>query len=211
MRIVIPGDPIANMRPRHKRVGGNMWTYDPQAKEKCRVKQLIKQETKNYDHQNKACKVDLEFQLDAFKGVSKSVANMRLWHGSAESICRNYRDLDNCEKFALDCGNGILWADDRDIVQLSSRKVYSKNTCTIINVEQIKEVKMSEANEKVFKTFSPSDCDEFAADAERIATTIYDYKLNDQTLRDAQMNAFAQLMIEFSDQWADKLKKIKGK
>lgn len=211
MRIVIPGDPIANMRPRHKRVGNAMWTYDPQATEKSRVKLLIKKEIKSYDHQNRACKVDLEFQLDAFKGVSKSIANMRLWPGMAESICRHHRDLDNCEKFALDCGNGILWADDRDIVQLSSRKIYSKNPCTIIEITPIKEIKMAVEHEKVFKLFSPQDVESMSEHAERIFMSIPAYIISDNDLYEKQMAAAAELLIDFANEWADKLKKIKGK
>lgn len=211
MRIVIPGEPIANMRPRHKRVGGNMWTYDPQAKDKNFVKLLIRKEAENYDHQNKACKVDLEFQLDAFKGVSKSIGNLRMWPGMAQSICRHHRDLDNCEKFALDCGNGILWADDRDIVQLSSRKIYSNNPCTIINVETIIGGKMSAEHEQVFKTFSPEDLDSFKADARRIYSYLPIGSCANAQMSQEQMASTADLLINFANKWIDKLKKIKGK
>lgn len=169
---------------------------------------------KDWVHTDSPLKVDLIFQLDAQKGSSKAESTLKQWSSHLNifnAMATKKIDLDNLCKTYLDCGNGILWSDDRFIVQLSSRKVYSENPCTIINIETIKEAKMSTEHEKVFKTFSPSDVDQFAADAERISTTIYDYKVNDQAFRDAQMSAFAQLMIEFADQWNDKLKKIKGK
>jgi len=68
---------------------------------------------------------------------------------------------------------------------------------------------MSEEHEKVFKTFSPSDIEVMAADAERIFMSIPpNYQAN--AMYELQMAAAAQLLIDFADEWADKLKKIKA-
>lgn len=206
MKIVIPGDPIANMRPRHKLVKGNMWTYDPQVMEKTHTRILISRECKNYEPENKPCKVDLIFHMDAQKGASKAETNVRLWGYSLPLK----KDLDNLEKFVLDCGNGILWSDDRYIAQLSSRKLYSNNPCTIINIAPITEVKMSDAHVNVFGTFSPQDFETMATDAERIFMAIPAFRL-DNSLFESQMAAAAELLIDFADEWCPKLKKIKSK
>ena len=43
-------------------------------------------------------------------------------------------DLDNLIKLVKDAGNGILWVDDSQIVQLEATKVYTAESETIINV-----------------------------------------------------------------------------
>lgn len=45
-------------------------------------------------------------------------------------------DLDNLCKFVADCGNGILWKDDRQIVALSAVKLYGEIEKTIIRFEE---------------------------------------------------------------------------
>ena len=41
MKIIIEGDPIADVRPRHTTVKGCTWTYDPKAKEKEEVRKKM--------------------------------------------------------------------------------------------------------------------------------------------------------------------------
>jgi Holliday junction resolvase RusA-like endonuclease len=44
-------------------------------------------------------------------------------------------DIDNLIKFVLDCGNGILWMDDKKINKLAARKVYVEEPKTIISIK----------------------------------------------------------------------------
>ncbi len=209
MRIVIPGEPIAKTRHRSFIRNGHIATYDNQHAQMTAFRYLIAAEATTYPNPIECLvKVDLIFQMDCIKGCSKSESVSRQW---GYSLPRKKPDLDNLEKFVLDCGNGILWLDDRYIVQLSSRKIYSKNPCTIIEVTPIREIKMAEDHEKVFKTFSPEDCECMSADAERIYMSIPAYKLSDHELYESQMAAAAELLIDFADEWTDKLKKIKRK
>ena len=83
--------------------------------------------------------------------------------------------------------------------------------CTIIDITTIKEVKMSDAHEKVFKLFSPQDVEIMSADAERIFMAIPPHELDNSELYQSQMASAAELLIDFANEWADKLKKIKGK
>jgi len=205
MRIVIPGDPIAKTRPRFCNRGKFTTTYDSQYMEKIHTRLLIAQEAGNHLILSMPYKVDLIFAMDAQKGSSKAECNVKLWGYSYPLK----KDLDNMEKFILDCGNGILWPDDRYIVQLSSKKIYSKNPCTIIEINTINEVKMSAEYEKVFKIFSPEDVEAMSADAERIYMSIPPDPLHDIELYESQLAASAQLLINFANEWADKIKKIK--
>ena len=43
-------------------------------------------------------------------------------------------DLDNLIKFVLDCGNSLLWPDDKRVVRLVSEKIYSDEPKTIITI-----------------------------------------------------------------------------
>lgn len=49
----------------------------------------------------------------------------------------NVKDIDNCIKSVLDGLNGILYYDDRQIVQIFCRKLYAIDTeeCTIVNFQ----------------------------------------------------------------------------
>lgn len=44
-------------------------------------------------------------------------------------------DLDNLVKFVFDCGNGLLWSDDKKINNVNAKKVYSYEPKTIIIIE----------------------------------------------------------------------------
>ena len=212
MRIIIPGEPIAKARHRAFIRNGHIATYDPQAKALRSIKLDMIDQRNGWRHEDCPLKVDIIFQLEAIRGASKAEANLRQWftHFPFKNAAAVKRiDLDNICKTYLDCGNEVLWSDDRYIVQLSSRKVYSNNPCTIITIEPIIEGKMSEEHEKVFKTFSPEDLDSLAADARRI----YSYLPMDAyavtEMSQEQMAAAADLLINFATKWHEKLRKIK--
>lgn len=46
-------------------------------------------------------------------------------------------DIDNMVKFYLDCMNELVYADDRQVVELSARKVYSFKKFTVIKISVI--------------------------------------------------------------------------
>ena len=46
-------------------------------------------------------------------------------------------DLDNLLKFLCDIGNGILWADDRQVAQIHAKKIYGENAKTVITIREI--------------------------------------------------------------------------
>lgn len=143
MKIVIPGNPIADVRPRHKNIGNVTMTYDPLSKEKERVKKMILFEvnkTLNSDckeivmeasnlAQDCAFSVDLCFHLPIPKSSSNS--KKKAMHQGFIKMTKK-PDIDNLCKFILDCANGILFPDDRMITTLIARKWYSENPRTEI-------------------------------------------------------------------------------
>lgn len=208
MRIVIPGDPIAKMRHRLTTVNGYARQYDPQEKIKKSFSLKLKESIKNLWHpQELAMKVDLIFEMDAIRGSSNAESNFKAWQCSYPLK----RDLDNMSKFVLDCGNQILWPDDRYITELNCKKRYSKTPCTIIQVEIIPEIKMIKEHEKIFKTFSPDDISDLRSHVDLIQNALYPSYRALEEPGESQLAAAADLLIKFANDWTDKLKKIKEK
>jgi len=46
-------------------------------------------------------------------------------------------DIDNYEKFILDCMNGIVFVDDRQVVSIRSDKRYTLNPRTEVNITEL--------------------------------------------------------------------------
>jgi Holliday junction resolvase RusA-like endonuclease len=186
-----------------------MWQYDPQAKLKKSIAWQMRQQIKDFkDPAHCAYHATLEFNFLPPNSASVASKNLMLWNVLP---CITKKDWDNISKLFCDAGNGILWPDDHLITFGSGRKQWSNNPCTIINIETIKEIKMAVEHEKVFKLFSPQDVETLAADAERIFMSIPPNQIGNPELFESQMAAAAELLIDFANEWADKLKKIKGK
>lgn len=208
MRIVVPGEPIAKARHRLTTQGGFPRHYDPQEKEKKRVRKELYIQMNHQSPFDGPLKIDLIFNLDAFFQGSKAITNLRQWQ--VLTAHENRKDLDNLQKFIMDCGNGILWPDDRSIVEISAKKVYSKNPCTIITVETLSEGNMTPTEKKVYKVFSVDDINDFQTDIWDLYNNLPKYYFSDNSLSKDELARTARSMIEFSNKWTDKLKKIKG-
>lgn len=125
--IEIPGDPIPQMRHRRRSLpDGRVFEYDPQSKEKLVIGQIMKCQYKNivdyscYD-------VDFTFHLPYPNVTANNSIDVWLNQTTGRP------DLDNLAKFYLDCGNDILWSDDKKIISLNAVKFYSENPRTVIN------------------------------------------------------------------------------
>jgi Holliday junction resolvase RusA-like endonuclease len=46
-------------------------------------------------------------------------------------------DIDNLDKFLMDCCNGVVWVDDKQVAVKESKKVYSVSPCTELEVYEI--------------------------------------------------------------------------
>jgi Holliday junction resolvase RusA-like endonuclease len=47
-------------------------------------------------------------------------------------------DIDNYEKTVLDAGNGIVWDDDVQVVQVCKKKIHGGEEWTLISVRELK-------------------------------------------------------------------------
>lgn len=211
MKIIIPGNPISKTRHRSFVRFGKICTYDAQESKKHTVKRILNLSCiqNSYQIDESPLHVDIIFQMDSFCGASNAIKNIREW---GILPCTKKPDLDNLEKFVLDCGNGILWPDDRFIIKLTSKKIYSNKPCTIIMIKPISKVIMSKEQENVFKIFNPDDLREIELDMYKIGKNYEDTDgMDNQDYFKKSMASTADSLIEFTEKWLEKLKKLKWK
>ena len=140
MELVIYGEPIPQGRPRFTKTGH---TYDPQRSRN--YKQLVRfwvtqhlKKIPGWKPYEKALCVDLTF----FVGIPSSWSKKRRIMASGgiiKPIVKN-GDIDNMVKSVLDANNGLLWADDCIITDLSARKRYTGELArVVIKITEVKE------------------------------------------------------------------------
>ncbi len=166
MRFQIDSDPIAKARPRFSYRGGHTSTYDPQKAEKEAVKLELMSQFKNalnscdkqYQMQASslsrgvAFKVKMCFHIKVPNSLSEPERNSKLW-GLEECIVKP--DLDNLEKFYLDCCSNILFADDKQVFSLSSTKKYSVKPRVVIDIMPKDESPINSQVHGILKIFGP--------------------------------------------------------
>lgn len=127
MRIVIDGTPIAKKRPRFARKGNFVSTYNSQDKEMKAVRAMAARQVT--ETLSGAISVILTFIMPIPKSATKKKKEM-IYSGTM--LHTKKPDLDNLEKFILDCLNGIAFDDDSQIVNMTSTKVYGDEPRTEI-------------------------------------------------------------------------------
>lgn len=200
MKIIIPGEPIPLARPRFDKRGH---AYDCQKFDKAQVSWKMKLALREHNCQMiEAGALKVQLVLNFLPVGSVYEKNLGLW-GVEHHVKRP--DVDNLEKLVLDCGNGILWNDDSQIVDIQAKKGFSNFPCTIIEYDAIKKITMSKELERVIKLFSPDEVKEMASDFKVIEQYCEQLYSDD---RDLLLSLLASRLIMFSNKWAKKLTKI---
>lgn len=226
MKIIIPGTPIAKKRHKCACVGRKAIAYDPQVKSEMQeVKSfMLKEWNKAFDSEKKekvleasnlaqaaSFVVSYTFLFPTTQSLTTSQKNAKLW-GLFPNITKP--DLDNLEKFYADCATGVLWSDDAQVTVASSRKGYSENPRTEIDVMVNESIKLNEKEKNVFTTFGPQKLKEFLKDVrafwtwpqERVDELLSEGKTRD---KESLFSAAASVLIAFADKYGDELKKVK--
>ena len=132
LKLVLPGTPYAQSRPRFAHKGKFTQVYDPQKLIKQSLKMYLFAQCDAHGYKMKEDRlylIDFKFMIAFPKGSSKAKLRdqeMALWHGA--------KDLDNFLKFYLDLMTGVIYADDHFVAQLTASKHRSKETRTEIEV-----------------------------------------------------------------------------
>lgn len=220
MQITVLGKPIPKQRARYSKRGSFVITYDPQEKDKKKVREILSaQLLDNLNSANKLtsfdagkiCRsnvffVEFIFFLPINASDSVIVRNKKLW-GITSASCKP--DYDNLEKFYLDCANGILWNDDASIVKARALKIYDETPRVEIVVTAKDDIKLCQSAEKVITSFSPSEFKEMQNYARQIA------QLAQPDMADIEgdflqewLTATACLLSQFAIKYSAKLTKI---
>lgn len=135
IRLTIPIEPVEQARPRATRMGAGIRIYDPPKVSKYK-RAIAKQARLLYDGEplDGPLKVHLKFYRHIQKSVSKKEYALRASGAHRPTV---KPDVDNYVKSTLDGLNGLLWADDNQIVDLIASKFYSDNPRVEIEVEEL--------------------------------------------------------------------------
>lgn len=131
MKIVIPGVPVPQGRMRHAKRGNFVTTYDPKAKEKKEIREVLaKDKVKsafNYP------RVSFVFYMPIPKGIRKKEVALY----ESESLKHDKKpDVDNLIKLYLDCLDGIVLYGDQKVSLGACIKLYSPEPRTIVWVSE---------------------------------------------------------------------------
>lgn len=120
-----------------------------------------------YDHDDEIAKeasdlasgelfdVDLTFYLPIPKSASMVKKNAMAWNLDKPNV---KPDTDNLVKFYFDCGNEVLWKDDKQIMSLTAKKKYSYNPRVEINIMLAEKSKIFDQSKDIISYFNPEQC-----------------------------------------------------
>lgn len=132
IKIKILGEPIAKKRPRFtvRGKGPNQYVhvYSDQDRDSIMFEKQVKysfnqQQRKRFDKETPlkvVCRFYLKRPLSHY-GTGMNAGKLK---ENAPKYHLVKPDIDNLEKFVLDCLNGVVWADDKQIVSTVSDKIY---------------------------------------------------------------------------------------
>ena len=128
-------EPVEQARPRAAYIGRRIIMYDPE-KVKNFKKELSQLARLHYRDEplDGALEIEVSFYRPVQKSLSKKERARRL---SGEHRPTVKPDLDNYIKSTLDALNGILWTDDKHIVDLHAHKYYSDDPRIEIAVREL--------------------------------------------------------------------------
>jgi Holliday junction resolvase RusA-like endonuclease len=138
MLITIPGKPIAKNRPRFARRGKFVQTYSDQETEAGKFYLQARMQCKS-EPLECPLMVRMSFFLPRPKSHYGTGRNAGKLKSSAPPYPDKKPDVDNYEKFAADCLNGLAWKDDSQVVDCHSKKRYSENPRTVIEIKPMEE------------------------------------------------------------------------
>jgi Holliday junction resolvase RusA-like endonuclease len=137
MTIVIDGEPVAQGRPKFRRTGNFVQTYDPakSANWKQFAKMIASMEMKG----KTLLEGPLSLSVCVYRGIPASWSKKKQVQASMGALRPVTKpDLDNYVKAAKDALTGIVWKDDSQVVDYHSPfgKFYSEKPRIEINIEE---------------------------------------------------------------------------
>lgn len=128
IKIIIPGTPIPQARPRLGKYG----VYDPKASDKKKVISYIKS---SYKLQDCIDNFPLAIKMTFFMPFPKASSKAYIQENYNNSHIKK-PDIDNLAKFYLDIMKGFVYTDDSLVAKICLQKVYSTEPKTVINISK---------------------------------------------------------------------------
>lgn len=132
--IRIPGTPVGKGRPKFARRGAFVTTYTPEKTQNYEA--LVRMAASEAMQGNPP--LDGPVQIDLWLGIAPpaSWSNKKAMAAlSGETAPTTKPDLDNTLKGILDACNGIVWGDDKQVVEAIIRKRYAATPQAVLVVE----------------------------------------------------------------------------
>lgn len=124
------GNPISQNRPRFARKGSYVSCYDDQAKLKEGYRWQIKSQFRE-----EALTTPISLEILFFMPIPKSSTAIKKRQMANGIIAHQKKpDLDNLQKFVLDCMNTMVFKDDSQICEIRYKKIYSNKPGTVVRV-----------------------------------------------------------------------------
>jgi len=202
LKLIIHGQPQAKMRARTCRRGREAFTYDPQDAEKTALKWKIKHTYHELPNVNPLY-IKLDFYL--LPALSDPTRNLKL-HGVEEHT--NKKDIDNLEKFFLDCANKILYNDDSQIISINSSKQWSENPRTEVEIITKDSMNIDDLEKKIINLFSPTEFEELFNDAKILFILAENSRNPSFDQKEQWLKQSATSLTAFAAKYGEKLSKI---
>lgn len=139
IRFVIWGDPVAQGRPRTAVINGRPRLYDPEKSRHYKeLVRLVAQEARP----NHLIEGPVSLTVRIFKRFPASFSKRAREQARAGNIRPATKpDASNILKAIEDALNGVVWVDDRQIVDLIVTKAYDDDPRVEVEIREIKEAK----------------------------------------------------------------------
>jgi len=139
IKITILGDPKSQKRHRHGYRGGKPHTYDPSSSDKADFLALMHNSAPKSPLKG-AISLICKFHCRRPQSHYRTGKNSKILKPTAPIWCQTRPDIDNYLKFVLDCGSGVLFRDDSNVVKVEMLKIYSISPRVEICLEELDNV-----------------------------------------------------------------------
>lgn len=211
IKLTIPGEPLPCARPRVTTRCGYAQTYDPQAKIKSALTATAHMEWSKNGQSNAFAgplAVELTFYMTVPTSQSTKSRHARLWRFPGYEH-QSRPDLDNLEKTICDVLTGIAWQDDRQIIELKSKKLYDWNPRTEVKIVPIETKELDPTTAEILQIMGPEQALHLAKAVYHLATEM---RLLDETdepaMRAYHMASAAKVLSLIADTHCKSLTKI---
>ncbi len=128
--IELDGNPIAQKRPRIARSANSSWCYDSQKELKDGSQWQLRSQFRE-----SPLTVPVAIDLIFFMPIPKSTSAFKKRQMQNGIIAHTKKpDIDNLQKFILDCMNKLVFEDDSQVCEIRAKKIYSSKPATLIRV-----------------------------------------------------------------------------